>query len=111
MRAARGPGEGGRNGKHPGTRVREVAVEIRKPKVVANGHAELGPGRLGEHCLGAGLVCLRLAIRFTAIQVDVEHMDFVVARLHRAIGADQHRPVGELWPAGVVSGAVVLDHD
>ena len=73
----------------------ERAVEMREAHVVAHRHAERAPGQRRRHRALARAIGRRLAIALAARQIDVEHMDLVVARAQRAVGRDQAGPVGE----------------
>ena len=73
-----------RHGEEIGAGLRQRAVEMRKADIVAHAHAEPAPRRLGDDRLPAGAVGVALAIALAARQIDVEHVDFVVARDDRA---------------------------
>src|SRR5262249_16816685 len=57
--------------------------------------AESAPRCLGDDRASARLVGVALAIAFAAGQVDVEHVDLVVARDNAALRIDQEGAVGE----------------
>ena len=82
-----------RHGQKIGAGLRQRAVEMREAHIVAHGHAEPAPRRLGDDRMPAGTVGVALAVAFAARQVDVEHVDLVVARDDRAARVDQKRAV------------------
>ena len=62
--------------------LRQGSVEMRKADVVTDRQSNRTKVGVDDHRLVAGPKILRLAVRFAVRKVDVEHMDFVVARDH-----------------------------
>ena len=56
----------------------------------------IAPRCLGQHCRGARLIGRGFRVGFAVVQIDVEQMDFVVARLNCPFAIDQKGPVGDL---------------
>ena len=94
MRLTGRPGEGRRNRHHRRTRSCENTVKIWKTHVVADRQSEPRPRQVGDNRRIARPVEPRLAVALAAGEVDIEHMDLVVARGEAAVGGDQERPVG-----------------
>src|SRR5882724_9055013 len=67
----------------------QCAVERREAQVVANGDAEPSPRQVGEYREISRTVGAGLAIALAAFEVDVEHVDLVVARHDVALAVDQ----------------------
>src|SRR5512139_4072097 len=63
----------------------ECAVKRRKAQVIANGQTEAAPRQVGQHRELARTVIARLAIALAARQVDVEHVNLVIARENVAL--------------------------
>ena len=82
--------------------IRERAVELRETEVVADGKAEPAEGKIDNHSLAAWPARGRLAVALPSRQIDVEHMQLVVARGDLAFGIDEVRAVGH-------AGRVELD--
>ena len=72
------------------------AIERREAQVVADRQAEPAPRQIGKHRQFARPVVARLAIALAAGEIDVEHVDLVVARDDLAVRVDQERAVGRL---------------
>ena len=87
-------GEGGGNRDHRRPRLGQLAMQMGKADVVADGQAQPAPGRVGDHRPVArphrGAFAVSLAVR----QIDVEDMQLVIARRDRARRVDQQRPIG-----------------
>src|SRR5215207_7959051 len=83
-------GEGGRHCQHRCAADREDAVELREPKVVADGHAERDSGQRfpdrSRHDLVTGLLVIGLPVR-DAADVHVEHVDLPVTGM-KLVGPD-----------------------
>ena len=86
-------GEGRRDRQERRAGLGERAVERRKAQVVADGHAEPAPWQIGDHRKIAGTIVARLAIALAVGEVDVEHVDLVVARDDLAPAIDQEGTV------------------
>ena len=69
-------------------------VQRREAQVVADRQAEPAPGQVGDHGLLARPVAARLAVALAAGEIDVEHVDLVVAGDDLALRIDQERAVG-----------------
>ena len=89
-------GEGGRHREECGAAFRKRAVERRKAQIVADRQPNPAPRQVGDHGGLARLVIGRFAITLAAFQIDVEHVDLVVAREHVALGPDQEGAVDRL---------------
>ena len=87
MRLAGLLGEGRRHGEERGAGFGQRAIQRRKAQVVADRQPEPAPRQVGDHGGLAGLVVGRFAIALAVVQVDVEHVDLVVARQHLALGS------------------------
>ncbi len=88
LRERRGDGE------KRGARLRQRAIERGEAQVVANREAEPAPWQVGGHGDLAGPVVAGFAIALAAGEIDVEHVDLVVARDDLAAAVDQERAVG-----------------
>ena len=90
--------EGGRHGEERRPAFGERAIQRRKAHVVADREADAAPGQVRDHSGFARLVIGGLAIALATRQIDIEHMDLVVACDHRAVWRDQEgavdRPLG-----------------
>src|SRR5579885_1030582 len=64
---------------HGGAGFRECTIECGEANVVADGHAHSSPWQIDEHGGVARAVVVRFAIAFPVFQIDVEHMNFVIA--------------------------------
>ncbi len=87
--------EGRRDRQEIGAGLRQGAIELREAQVVAHGHAEHAPGQCGEHRRLAGTERVRFAVALAAGELDIEHVDLVVALRDRAVGGDEEGSVGE----------------
>ncbi len=96
MRLAGGAGEGGRHGDHLGSRLGQGPVQMRETHVITDAEAELRERRLNHGRRLPRGIERGFPVPFAGGQVHVEHVDLVVGRRHRAVGADQGRAVGEL---------------
>ena len=96
MRLAGLSGEGRRNRQERAAGLGERAVERREAQVVADGQAEPAPRQVGGDGDLARPVVARLAIALAVGEIDVEHVDLVVARDDLALAVDQERAVGRL---------------
>src|SRR4029450_4243082 len=72
---------------------RQRAVERWEAQVVAHGQSEPTPRQVGDDADLGRPVAARLPIALAFRQVDVEHMDLVVARDDLALRIDQERAV------------------
>src|SRR6266581_9765669 len=75
-----------RNGDEGGPGLRERAIERGKAQVVADRQPQPAPWQIGRDRGLAGLEAVRLAIALATGEVDVEHVDLVVARNDLACG-------------------------
>ena len=75
----------------------ERAVKRGEAQIVADGQAEPAPWQVGGDADFAGTVVARLAIALAAAEIDVEHVDLVVARDDLALAVDQERAVGRFF--------------
>ena len=96
MRLAGRLGEGGGNGQHGGAGLGQCAVEGGKTQVVADRQSQHAPRQIADHGLFAGAIAARLAIALAIAEVDVEHMDLVVARGDVALRRDEKPAVSGL---------------
>ena len=96
VRLAGLPGEGRRDGEERGAGLGQRPVERGKAQVVADRQAEPAPRQVVQHRELAGPVASRLAIALAVGEIDVEHVDLVVARDDLAVRVDQERAVGRL---------------
>src|SRR5256885_13944996 len=72
-------GERRRDGDEGGSGFGERSIERREAQVVTDCQAEPAPWQIGRDRAVTGAEAVRLAIAFTAGEVDIEHMDLVVA--------------------------------
>src|SRR5436190_989152 len=72
--------EGGWNAEKRRARVRQRAIERGKAQIVANSQSKPAPWQIGSHREVARTVIARFTIAFAIGEIDVEHVDFVVAR-------------------------------
>src|SRR6185295_11349076 len=86
--------ESRRNCQHGCASFGERAVKRGKTQVIANGQTEAAPRQIGQYRQLPRTVVARLAIALAAGQIDVEHMDLVVAREDVALRIDQERTIG-----------------
>ena len=93
MRLAGLAREGRRHGDEGGAALGQRAVERREAHVVADRQPDPAPGQVGDHGRLARLVIGGLAIALAAGQIDIEHMDLVVAGEQIAVRPDQERAV------------------
>jgi hypothetical protein len=101
MRLSRGHGEGRWHRDHVRVRLGDAREQHRKPKVIADGEAELPYRRaVDDHRPFAGAIDRRLAPALAGRKVDVEQMDLVVARLDPAGAVDHEAAVGDLAVPG-----------
>src|SRR5215510_9776390 len=73
-------GERRRDRDEGGSGLRERAIERWEAQVVADREAQAAPRQIGRHRRLAGLEAVRFAIALAAREVDVKHMNLVVAR-------------------------------
>ena len=85
--------EGGRHGEKRCAAFGKRAIQRRKTHVVADRQADAAPGQVGDHGGFARLIIGGFAVALAARQIDVEHVDLVVACDHRAVRSDQERAV------------------
>ena len=85
--------ERGGDRKERGAAFGECAVERGKAYVVADRESDAAPRQVRDHGGLARLVIGGFAVAFAAGQIDIEHMDLVVAGEHIAVRPDQERPV------------------
>src|SRR4051812_35303709 len=88
------PSEGRRNRDERCAGIRQCPVQHRKSQVVADRQAEPAPRQVGDDGALARLIAARLAVALAAGEIDVEHMDLVVARDDLALWIDYERAVG-----------------
>src|ERR1051326_903315 len=84
-----------RNGEEIRAGLRQCAVEMREAHIVADRHAEPTPRRLRDERPAAGPGVVALWIALATRQIDVEHVDLVVAGDEAALRVDQEWAVGE----------------
>src|SRR4051812_37380598 len=80
MRLAGLPGESRGYGEERSAGFGQAAIQRREAQVVADGQAEPPPGQIGPHAEIARAVIARFAIALAAGEIDVEHVDLVIAR-------------------------------
>src|SRR5258707_11712307 len=86
-------GKSGRDRDERGTGLRQRAVERRETQVVADRQAEPAPGQVGHDGAFARTETARLPIALATREIDVEHVDLVVARDDLARAVDQVGPI------------------
>src|SRR6516162_2187748 len=92
-------GVAGRHGKDRGNRqkigtgLRQRTIKVRKTYIIANAHAEPAPRDLDDDGAVARPVGVAFPIAFTAWQIDIEHVDLIVARDDPAGRIDKKGPV------------------
>src|SRR5204863_8611606 len=96
VRLAGLPREGRRDRQERRAGFGERAIERRKAQVVADRKPEPPPWQVVYHRKLARPVAARLAIAFATFEVDVEHVDLVVARDDLAAPVDQEGAVRRL---------------
>src|ERR1700728_5166819 len=96
MRLAGAYREGGWHGEERRAAFGERAVQRRKAHVVADREADAAPGQVRDHGGFARLVIGGFAIALATRQIDIEHMDLVIACENVAIRSDQERAVDRL---------------
>ena len=111
VRLAGLPRERGGDREERRARFGERAIERRKAQVVADRHAEPAPRQVGDHREIARAIAARLAIALAAFQVDVEHVDLVVARDDLAAPVDQEAAVHRLVGRGLHGERADMDVD
>ena len=89
MRVAGLARERRRHGEERRPGFRERAIERGKPHVVAHRQPEPAPRQLGHHGKLARPVGARLPIALAIGEINVEHVDLVVARGDVAFAVDQ----------------------
>src|SRR5258705_13240905 len=90
-------GEGRGDGEKRASGLRERAVEGGEAQVVADGESEPSPWQGGGDADFARTVVARLAITFAIAELDIEHVDLVVARDDVALAVDQEGAVRRLF--------------
>src|SRR5215470_3774419 len=80
MRLAGLLGERGRHRDERGAGFRQCPIERREAQVIADCEAQASPRQVGRNGALAGPEIARLAIALAAREIDVEHVDLVVAR-------------------------------
>ena len=104
-------GEGGGHGQHFGAGQRLGAEKLREAQIVADGEAELGRADVDDQRLVAGLVGCGFAPALAIVEIDVEHVDLVVAGGERAIRREQQRAVGDLAVGAQNGGRADMQED
>src|SRR5437588_10863576 len=94
VRLARLPRECGGYGKERCSCFRQRAVERREAQVVADRQAEPSPRQIRDDAKVAGTETARFAIALTAGEIDIEHVDLIIAGDDLAVAVDQKRPIG-----------------
>ncbi len=89
MRFAGLAGECRRDGEERSAGFGQRPIERREAQIVADGEAEPAPGQVGDDRQFARPVIVGFAIALAAGEIDVEHVDLVVARDHVALAVDQ----------------------
>ena len=87
-------GEGRRNREKRAAGLRQRAVERGKAQVIADGDAEPAPWQISHHGVFARRIAAQLPVAFPIGQIDVEHVDFIVAGRDLAVRIDQEAAVG-----------------
>ncbi len=77
---ARHSGEGRRNGKHLGARLRIAAIKFREPQIVAHRQSNEAAGAGRKHRLSTWSDGGAFAIGLAIAQIDVEQVQLVVSR-------------------------------
>ncbi len=89
MRFAGLPGKGRRDGEERGAGFGKRAIERREAQIVTDGEAESAPRQVGDDRQFAGPVIVGFAVTLAAGEIDIEHVDLVVACDHVALAVDQ----------------------
>src|SRR5215467_9820881 len=89
MRLAGLLGERGRNGDEGAVRFGERPIERGEAQVIADRQAEPTPRQIGGDRALSWSEAVRLAVALAAGEIDVEHMDLVIARHDLARRIDQ----------------------
>src|ERR1700733_13205999 len=85
--------EGRRNREKHAAGFGERPIKARKPKVVTYRDAEPAPRQFRHDRMFARRIAARFAIGLAVSEIDVEHVNFVVARGDRALWIDQEAAV------------------
>src|SRR5262249_39460934 len=93
MRLAGLLGERGRDRDEGRAGLRQRPVERWKAQVVANREPESTPRQVGDNGSVAGAEVTRFAVALAAREIDIEHVDLVVARGDLALWIDQERAI------------------
>ena len=89
-------GEGGGDRQERGAGLGQRAIERREAQIVANRQAEPAPRQVGDDGELAGTVGVGFAIALATGEIDIEHVDLVVARGDVALAIDQEGAVCRL---------------
>src|SRR5690625_1759048 len=82
-------GEGSGNRKKACALFRQYAVKLRKAQVIADAQPQRTPGQRSHHHLFSWLEGLGLPVVLAVGDVDVEHVNLVIARRDRTLGAEE----------------------
>ncbi len=95
MGRARHRRKGGRHGQDTRARLCQAAIERGKPHVVTDRHAHRAEIRVAQNRAGAGTIPGAFAVAFRCADLDVKHVDLVIARGDLALRIDHERTVGK----------------
>ena len=95
MRLASRLREGGRDRDDRSASAGKRPKELGKTNIVANRQSEPRPRKIGNHRLGSRMVEFRFPIALAIAEIDIIHVDLVVARENDAIGRDQEGAIGD----------------
>jgi len=65
----------------------ERPIKMREPQIVAHRHPEDAPRRLGQHRAAPGAEGVAFPVALAAGEIDVEHVNLIVAGNHCATGS------------------------
>ena len=92
VRGARHGGEGRRRADQLGTLFAQGGVQLGKTQVITHRQPQAPHGRIGHHGLAAVGIVIRLAVAATTVgHIDIEQVQFVVARHSLALIIQQQR--------------------
>src|SRR5690625_2919076 len=94
VRMAGEGGEGGRHGQKTRAFLGKRAVELWKTQVIADAQAQAAPGQLGCDQLLAWPENTRFPVALPVGNIDVEHVDLVIAGGDFAFGRKEEAAIG-----------------
>src|SRR5687768_743769 len=97
MRLAGLARESSRHRKEGRAGFRQATVEGGEAEVIADGQAEPAPRQVGDDAVVSGAIVARLAVALAAGEIDIKHMDLVVARDDLAFRIDEEGTVDRLF--------------